>query len=181
MLGHALHSDGGGCHLSVPGHELHFTAYVTAPDAKSAWVLTPYCELLPTPGLVQMTMVLADQRDRERPIAAELVRVPPAADKKTERIFQVPARTYGAGLIEISQRLDQAGAYELRLDFGPGQVGSDVVTIPFRIEPRQESWMQLRPYLVALFALLAAIGFTVWSIRRRKFRRALRSSDAELA
>ncbi|WP_428423460.1 hypothetical protein [Methylibium sp.] len=177
MLGHAIHSDDGGCHVSQTGHELHFTTYVTPPDAKSVWMLTPHCEVIPTPGLVQVTVVLVDQSGRQRPIAAELVRMRPAAGRETERILKVPARTYDAGLIELSQQLNQAGAYELRLDFGPGQGGSDLVSIPFRIEPRQQSRMQSRHYLLVLCAMLVATGVGAWAIRRRTMQQALRVAD----
>lgn len=177
MLGHAMHSDDGGCHVSQNGHELHFTTYVTPPDAKSAWMLVPHCEVIPTPGLVQMTVVLVDQSGRQRPIAAELVHMRLAAGRETERILKVSARTYDAGLIELSQQLNQAGEYELRLDFGPNRGEGGLVTIPFRIEPRQQSWMQSRHYLLVLPGMLVAIGVGAWSIRRRSMQQALRVAD----
>jgi hypothetical protein len=140
-------------------------------------MLTPYCEVIPALGHVQLTLDLVNEGDRQRPIRVELARTQVA--EESERVLQVPARTYGTGLIELSSKLEQTGTYELKLKFDPERAGDDIVSIPFRVESQQRNWSTFLGEAL-LCVVLCAVGFVGWRFHRRRASTSARASKSSL-
>ena len=169
-----------GCLAATDFFSVYFSVHVqpahVGPDAGiTRDMFRSYCEEIPVPGKVFLTVDLVGPELRRIPLGIRIVE-PDSGDGSliengtgARTIAEVPARTYSSGIIESQFQLEKNGSYAVFLT----RAGSDAITagdtlkIPLHVGVGTAAGLW-RTRLVALFglALITFLAFRYW--RRRE-------------
>jgi hypothetical protein len=170
-----------GCLAATDFLAVYFSVHVqparVSPDARvTREMFRSYCEELPAPGKVFLTVDLVGPELKRIPLGIRIVEpglddgespIENATGART--ISEVPARTYPNGIIESQFNLDKNGSYAIYLmRAGDDAVAADnTLKIPLHVgvDTAAGSW---RIRLIALFglALISFLAFRYWRGRK---------------
>lgn len=128
MLAHEGHHSGD-CAIKTGAFPVAFSAY-----EKPKGDLPPthaFCDHVPEPGVLHLTVDLTDPDSREIPIAVRLVME--GHGEGGHEIMSLPAKAYPSGSITFEANLEELGQYALLLDSEKAGKMTTVVRIPIHV------------------------------------------------
>jgi hypothetical protein len=128
MLAHEGHHSGD-CAIKTGAFPVAFSAY-----EKPKGDLPPthaFCDHVPDPGVLHLTVDLTDPDSREIPIAVRLVME--GHGEGGHEILSLPAKAYPSGSITFEANLEDLGQYVLLLDTEKAGKMTNAVRIPIHV------------------------------------------------
>jgi hypothetical protein len=164
MLAHEGHHSGD-CAIKTGAFPVAFSAY-----EKPKGALPPthaFCDHVPEPGELHLTVDLTDPDSREIPIAVRLVME--GHGEGGHEIVSLPAKAYPSGSITFGANLEDLGQYALLLETEKDGKMTTAVRIPIHVGGGGGHGSHgggIGVTEIALLVGVAGIGAFLWSRRR---------------
>lgn len=146
------------CMVTNDFYAVRFTAYQE--PASRAYqdnaAFTPYCQELPASGRTYITVDLLDQDLRTTAVA---VRIAEETADGPKTLAEVPAKTYPAGVVELSADLPRPGQYSVTLAVGRARAAENTIRIPLKVNVKSPLEAVI-PY--AALVILGVGGVVIW-------------------
>jgi hypothetical protein len=131
-----LRSGGIECATTKGPFRVHFTAYQAPQGLQGGLYLERYCEQIPLPGEIFMTLDLYKTHGaeiiRDKPVAVRVLEGTPGTEA-TRTLLDLPAKIYSSGIVELRPKLPAPGDYHLLVAIGESPSEEDTITIPVRV------------------------------------------------
>lgn len=128
MLAHEGHHSGD-CSIKTGAFPVNFSAY--EPPKGSLPPMHAFCDHVPTPGDLNITVDLTDLASREIPIAVRLVME--GHGEGGHELMSIPAQAYESGSITFPIKLSELGQYALLLETEKDGKLTTAVRIPIHV------------------------------------------------
>jgi hypothetical protein len=124
------------CATTMATYRVHFTAYQQPKGIQGGTYLERYCEQIPLPGEVLITL------DIYRTYGAEIIRDQPVAvrvlegapDAEASRVLlEFPAKIYSSGIVEMRPNFTNPGDYHVVVAIGENPTEENTAVIPLRV------------------------------------------------
>ena len=164
-----------GCLVTNDLYAIYFSAYlkpegdlenIKGKDRNK--LLRSYCKKIPKSGSLYFTADLVDEDVRETPISVRLVKQELIGEderkvenfKDTGTIFEVPAKLYPRGMVEMHIELDKEGFYALYLSIGEENTITEenILRIPMHVGVDPDA---VSPWHIALRILAVCLGLII--------------------
>lgn len=127
------------CTTTRGDFRVHFTAYQAPKGVQGGTYLERYCEQIPLPGEIFMTLDIyktyGAEIIRDKPVAVRVLEGAPGAEAN-RTLLELPAKVYRSGIVELHPELPAPGDYHLLVAVGENPSEENTVTIPVRVETK---------------------------------------------
>ncbi|MGH8643663.1 MAG: hypothetical protein ACREX4_04040 [Gammaproteobacteria bacterium] len=124
------------CATTQGDFRVHFTAYQAPQGLQGSTYLERYCEQIPLPGEIFMTLDIYKTHGfeiiRDKPVTVRLLEGAPGAEAN-RTLLELPAKIYRSGIVELHPKLPAPGDYHLLVAIGENPSEEDTITIPVRV------------------------------------------------
>ncbi|MGH8657406.1 MAG: hypothetical protein ACREV4_02670 [Gammaproteobacteria bacterium] len=122
------------CATTQGAFRVHFTAYQAPQGLQGGTYLERYCEQIPLPGEIFMTLDIYKTHGfeiiRDKPVTVRVLEGAPGAEAN-RTLLELPAKIYRSGIVELHPKLPAPGDYHLLVAIGENP--EDTLTIPVRV------------------------------------------------
>jgi len=124
------------CAITHGDFRVHFTAYQAPKGLQGGTYLERYCEQVPLPGEIFITLDIyktyGAEIVRDKPVAVRVLEGAPGAEAN-RTLLEVPGKIYPSGIIELHPNLPAPGDYHLVVAIGENPSEENTVTIPVKV------------------------------------------------
>lgn len=166
-------SGGVDCATTQGKFRVHFTAYQAPKGLEGGTYLERYCEQIPLPGEMFITLdvykTYGAEIIRDKPIAVRVLEGTPGAETN-RTLLELPEKVYPSGIVELHPKLPAAGDYHLQVTIGENPSEENTITIPVRVGAKS-GFLSMdsttRRMLLMMLVVLGILGaYSFYSARK---------------
>lgn len=173
MLAHEGHHDAGGCKIETGDFPVTVSVY-EVPEGDLP-PMHSFCDHVPNPGEINMTIEIADLDTREIPMAIRVVMEGhEEGDQEAHEVHYMPAEQHLSGIIVVATKLEHLGQYTVLLETedSAGNVKT-AVRIPLHVGGGHDGHGSGFGMLEMIFIVAAAGGLAFFFMRKKSTKKDL--------